>query len=306
MFYDFLFAALFLTFLVAFLVSLVLQRRVLKPIHVLNNQIDRIKEGSLLPLAEQRLDREFQPLFAEFNEMVGALQKQKRDLAELSSLKTMIKLSRQVAHEVKNPLTPIKLSAEQILFLIREKPQGFPEKIADAVRYIIEESDHLRQVALNFLDYSKLEELTLEDIDLAKLLEETLVAYRQLYRNLAFSYQGPAALAFKADRVKLKQLISNLLNNSVEACQDGEYREISVTLKADSENVVVDISDNGSGFDPENISDFMEKEVSTKIGGSGMGLMVARKIAKLHQGEIRIISRRGSGTTVSVIFKTGN
>jgi two-component system nitrogen regulation sensor histidine kinase NtrY len=276
--------------------------KIMAPIHRLNRGMADVQQGNLQPLAGIPAESELRELYQGFNSMLEGIQEQKKNISEISKMKTLVQLGRRVAHEVKNPLTPIRLSAEQILRSLQDKGGGDREVIANAVRYIIEETEHLRRVAFGFLSLSKLDELKVEPFSLSDLVAEAISHLRAIYPQVRFSVQecgGPIAVS--ADRQKIKQVIDNVLTNALEAVA-GSDGEIEVALSRENGRVEVRIRDNGEGISAEELARIAREEFSSKDLGTGLGLVIARRFLERHSGGLEIHSRPGAGTTVIMRF----
>jgi len=226
-------------------------------------------------------------------------------------MKTIIKLGRRVAHEVKNPLTPIKLSAEQILLSLKDKNPDYEDIIKQAVKYIIDETEHLKKVSYGFLDLSRLEELNLESFDLLHMLRNEVFNYKQIYTHIRFELfvddvpvvskdDDAGGCRVVLDRFKIKQVLNNLINNSIEGI--GERKgEIRVSLRCGEERggrVLIEVVDDGAGMDEEGMDFIYNFDYSTKEIGSGLGLFIVKRIIELHKGTIEIESEKDRGTRV--------
>ncbi len=194
------------------------RNRILAPIHQLNQGMREVEKGNLQPLSAVPSEIELRSLYLGFNAMIEGIREQRENISELARMKTMIQLGRRVAHEVKNPLTPIKLSAEQIQRSLDDKSKNYEETVRRAVRFIIEETEHLRKVSYGFLDLSKLDELHAEAVDLADLVRQEVEVMGSLFPRMRFDLELPVhPLSAVIDRLKIKQALRNLLNNAVEA-----------------------------------------------------------------------------------------
>jgi signal transduction histidine kinase len=253
-------------------------------------------------------ENELKNLYTGFNSMIEGIREQKKNISEISRMKTIIKLGRRVAHEVKNPLTPIKLSAEQILMALRDKNPKYEEIIKQSVDYIIDEANHLKKVSYGFLDLSKLDELKLQKFDLATLTRDEVFKYSQIYSHIAFRLDDDAGVdtdkekvdwLVNLDKFKLKQVFKNLINNSIEAIgeRDGEVR---VNLKRRGDRVLIEVKDNGGGMDADALDLIYNVDYSTKKIGTGLGLFIVKRITELHKGHIRVESEKNKGTCVTI------
>jgi signal transduction histidine kinase len=299
---DFMVTLFFVLIVIGLAAAFFFRNKILAPIHRLNRGMADVQRGNLSPLAGIPSESELRELYQGFNSMLVGIQEQKKSVFEISRMKTLVQLGRRVAHEVKNPLTPIRLSAEQILRTLKDGGAGGREVIASAVRYIIEETEHLRRVAFGFLNLSKLEELKAEPFRLSDLVAEEIAHLRTIYPAVRFSLRQPEApIEVVADRQKIKQVIENVLTNALDAVAGREGR-IEVAVAEEEAAAEVRVSDNGAGIGPEELETIAREEFSSKDLGTGLGLVIARRFLELHRGSLEIVSRPGEGTTVTMRF----
>ncbi|MCU0236609.1 MAG: HAMP domain-containing histidine kinase [Acidobacteria bacterium] len=300
---DFMVTIFFVLIVTGLAAAFFFRNRIVAPIHRLNRGMAAVQRGDLEPLAAIPSESELRELYLGFNSMLQGIQAQQQNASEIARMKTLVQLGRRVAHEVKNPLTPIRLSAEQILRSLQDPGEGGREVIASAVRYIIEETEHLRRVAFGFLNLSKLDELKAEPFCLDDLVAEAVAHLRAIYPQVRFSVTaaGAGAIDVVADRQKIKQVIDNVLTNALEALGAGAG-EIDVALDQEPGLAVVRIRDNGEGIAAEELERIAREEFSSKDLGTGLGLVIARRFLELHRGSLEIESRPGLGTTVVLRF----
>lgn len=275
---------------------------IVTPIRKLLAGTREVSLGNLGVVLEHKPDDEMQTLFQGFNTMVLSLKQHQRELAEMSQKAAWAEIARKVAHEVKNPLTPIQLSAEHLLRVYEDRRSDFEAALRQSVSYITTEVENLRKIAQEFLEISRDIALVKQPADLRAIVEETLTPYRNILTDrisVRESY-APGPLRILADSSKLKTAFRNILINSLESIAG----KGAITVRAHAENgrAAVDIEDTGSGMTPELVSRIFETYFSTKPSGTGLGLPIAKKIIADHGGELHVSSRPGKGTTVTVIL----
>lgn len=298
---DFTVTIFFALLVIGLAAAFFFRNKIVAPIHRLNRGMADVRRGDLSPLGSIPAESELRELYEGFNSMLEGIQEQKRSASEIARMKTLVQLGRRVAHEVKNPLTPIRLSAEQIERSLGDDGPGAREVIASAVRYIVEETEHLRRVAFGFLNLSQLDELKPEPFLLNGLLEEALARLRPIYPQAGFTLAAAAPLPVVADRQKIRQALDNVLTNALEALEAGRG-EVAVTLAQAGDEAVIRVRDSGAGMDPRQLERVAREEHSTKELGTGLGLVIARRFLELHHGALEIESRPGAGTTVTLRF----
>ncbi|HUP47465.1 MAG TPA: ATP-binding protein [Thermoanaerobaculia bacterium] len=195
-------------------------------------------------------------------------------------------MARQVAHEIKNPLTPIQLAAEHLRALAERNDANLPEVVRHSVDNILRQVVTLRETSREFGDYASLRQVQRRPLDLRRLLEEIAAGY---------SSSGERGIAFRADIAPstpnrfagdarlLRGAISNLIENAFQAAPAGRVRLGSHALDS---KVVISIEDNGPGVPPEVLPKIFDPYFSTKSSGTGLGLAIARKAIEEHGGTI--------------------
>ena len=311
---DFIITIFFILIIIGFSAAFFSRNKILSPIDGLNRGMAEVEKGNLRKLDKLPAEIEIKSLYMGFNAMIEGIREQKRAISEMSRMKTIIRLGRRVAHEVKNPLTPIQLSAEQILEALKDKNPNYEEIIKQSVNYIIDETDHLKKVSYGFLDLSRLDEIDAREFDLVELVQEELFNVRQIYSHIDFSFMvSPGEEGVKAsmkvtlDKIKIKQVLKNLLTNSIEAI--GEKKgKIGIHLGKEQKRnkcVIIEVEDNGVGMDEREFARAFEVDYSTKEIGTGLGLFIVKRIIELHKGSIEIQSEKNKGTRVTLRLPQG-
>jgi len=215
-------------------------------------------------------------------------------------------VARRLAHEIKNPLTPIQLSAERLEVKLAGK---IPEEEADilrrATRTIVNQVTALKSMVDAFRDYARLPAPMLADLDLNSLITEVLALYENskvpIVKRLA-----PELPAVLADSTQIRQVIHNLVQNAQDALESGRsWRaapSIEVRTEALGDRVRLSVSDNGPGFPEELMTRIFEPYVTSKPRGTGLGLAIVKKIVDEHHGSIAIENRPDRGACVSVML----
>jgi len=302
---DFIITLFFILIIIGFATAFFFRNKIISPIDGLNKGMAEVERGNLHKLEKVPSEIEIKSLYMGFNSMIEGIREQKRTISEMSRMKTIIRLGRRVAHEVKNPLTPIKLSAEQILKALNDKNPNYEEIIKQSINYIIDETEHLKRVSYGFLDLSRLDEINAEEFDLVDLIREELFNVTQIYSHIDFSFfvesgKGEAkTLEVTLDKIKIKQVLKNLITNSIEAIGEkkGEIR-INLVKNDHDKRVTIEVADNGGGMDKKKIERAFEVDYSTKDIGTGLGLFIVKRIVELHKGSIEILSEENKGTRV--------
>jgi two-component system, NtrC family, nitrogen regulation sensor histidine kinase NtrY len=232
------------------------------------------------------------------------------DITELEKMQRMDawrEVARRIAHEIKNPLTPIKLSAQRL----EQRYSGqVPDKVfRECTQLIITQVEHLQQMVQEFSSFAKLPEIVPRENDLAPLLEEVVGMFRNSHSTIGWTlYFDTAIPCFSFDREAMRRALVNLLTNAVEAFDGSEGGQVSVVARHSRESgmVQVEIMDNGPGLTPEERSRMFEPYFSKKMGGTGLGLTIVKSIINDHHGYVRVRPNRTKGTVFIIELPAGD
>jgi nitrogen fixation/metabolism regulation signal transduction histidine kinase len=211
-------------------------------------------------------------------------------------------VARRLAHEIKNPLTPIQLSAERLQLKLAGRLDGSEAEMLDrSTQTIISQVQAMKRMVNEFSDYARLPPPTLARVDLNALIREVLGLYETSRAVIATDLDAslPPILG---DATQLRQIIHNLLRNAEEAQESSPSPSILLATKRAGEMAEFTVTDAGSGFPKEWMGRVFEPYVTTKAGGTGLGLAIVKKIVDEHQGRIRINNRVPAGAEVGLLL----
>lgn len=213
-------------------------------------------------------------------------------------------VARRLAHEIKNPLTPIQLSAERLKLRFSDKLVDKDKEVIDkSTETIIAQVKALKTMVDDFSLYAKSSQQQLHELDLTRLVREVMYLYQDYPEGIEVKTLLPSeSLCILGDSLRLRQLLHNLVKNSIEACVD-HHCSVTVELKETKESIVLSIKDTGIGFDQEQMLKIFEPYVTTKPKGTGLGLAIVKKIIEEHHGKIAIYSEgKMQGAEVMIQF----
>ncbi|HSH26265.1 MAG TPA: ATP-binding protein, partial [Wenzhouxiangella sp.] len=219
-------------------------------------------------------------------------------------------VARRLAHEVKNPLTPIQLAAERLAWKLEPVLETDQRKLlARATTTIRAQVDALRRLVDNFGDYARPARLVARQIDPTRIINEVVDLYASGDMPIRFDVTAPdPPLSIMADPGQLRQLLINLVRNSQEAHPEGQPR-VAISLEAVSsqgrEGVEMVVRDDGPGFSGDVLERIFEPYVTTKPRGSGLGLAIVRRIVEDHGGSIAVANADGGGAQVRIWLPAG-
>lgn len=222
------------------------------------------------------------------------------NLTKLEKMQRMAawrEVARRIAHEIKNPLTPIQLSAQR---LRRRYPEilAEPNSIFDqCTNTIITQVDELKRLVSEFSQFARMPKVQKSPDDLVKLAKNTLFLYQEGHKNITFTCQEKVPIPiFSFDAEQIKRCLINLLDNAVAVLPDGGNIDIELSLDQEKENVFLKVYDNGPGISKENKLKLFEPYFSTKKTGTGLGLAIVSTIVADHNGYIRVQDNEPAGS----------
>jgi len=209
-------------------------------------------------------------------------------------------VARRLAHEIKNPLTPIQLSAERIDHKFSKQLEKKDQTtLSDITKTIVNQVDAIKKMVNEFTEYSRSPELTKSEINLVDLLNELVNLFQKEDLKIKISSRSKK-INFTCDEIKIRQVFVNLLNNAYEAKKEDNSCEIEIRLRKTKNAVILNFIDNGIGFNDD--INIFEPYVTTKKTGTGLGLAVVKKIIDEHDGSITIKNNKISGANVEIQF----
>ena len=304
---TFIFGSYFAAIILLFVIVGIITARLSKPISVLQEATERLAKGEEDVVIDIDRSDEFGSLVDSFNKMTHDLKKSREQLKKAEREAAWRDIARRVAHEIKNPLTPIKLSIQHLHNLYTEKEfENFEEALKKAKELITKEIDKLSKIATAFSDYAKLPQRNYEQLNINEVLEDVISLY-SLNKEIKIEKDLASDLKrVKADRQELNRVFQNLIKNAIQALEgkDNGSDESMVSVKSynSKEKVIVEIRDNGTGMDKEQLGKLFEPNFSTKSTGMGLGLSITKKALDDMKAEIKFMSRSGDGTVVKVLF----
>lgn len=209
-------------------------------------------------------------------------------------------VARRLAHEIKNPLTPIQLSAERLAFKLADRlDDDGREMLERSTRTIVNQVEAMKNLVNAFRDYARLPAPQMGAVDLNALIHEVLNLYESSAGRLHLELVSDLPLV-QGDATQLRQVIHNLLQNAQDALNGKEEGEIQVITRREHDRALLLFRDNGPGFPAELLARAFEPYFTTKSRGTGLGLAMVKKIVDEHGGEIRLTNRDGSGAEVRI------
>lgn len=295
-------------FLATALVALLLTDRILSPIVRLEEATRRVAEGDFgFRILTQSRD-ELASLVESFNAMVAELDGSRRKLIAAERITAWQEIARRLAHEIRNPLTPIKLSAQRILKKHGEGADDFDSALFSSVAAIIREVEGLERLLAEFGEFARLPEPNIEPVRLRELLGEVASTYAPASGAVRVDlHEVPAELVLSLDRLQMRRALANLFTNAVQAMPRGGTIAVrtDAVRKGHQAWCRLAVSDTGPGIAEGDRERIFDPYYTTKKGGTGLGLAIVRRIVFDHGGNVWVESRPGGGATFYLDLPAG-
>ena len=271
-----------------------------------------IGKGNLeIKVPEIKTDKDLERLNTNFNLMINRLKSQQEKLIINERHEAWGNLARKLAHEIKNPLTPIQLTIDRIKTKYSEKvDNNQKENFEENLKIINNQIKQIENLVNEFSDFARMPKPILKNNDLIQIIKDNIKLLSELDKNIKINFKSHSqSIVFKGDKEQLSRVFFNLIKNSIESIKQKEEKnpdfskEISIEITDNSDHINVTIIDNGLGFDilSNNIKDILHPYFTTKKNGSGLGLSIVNKILNDHNGKIEFI-KINNGAKVNINF----
>ena len=274
--------------------------RIADPVNRLTRATRRIARGDLDARVIETSSDELRTLIAAFNRMAAELRHQRAELERTHRIAAWAEMARQVAHEIKNPLTPIQLSAEHLMRLHVDRGRPLSPVLEECLTVILSQVRLLRQIASEFSAFASSPTPHPVVTQLADLVREVVAPYRTgLAERVRIVEDVSGDLPpLRLDRTLFLRAVTNVIENALHAMPGGGTLTVGASLV--DGRVRLSIGDTGEGMDADALERVFEPYFSTKTSGTGLGLPIAKRNVELNGGTIAVESRKGEGTTVTI------
>lgn len=291
-----------LLLMISLLISSYIGRSLVRPLKLMIDSLAKIRLGEHNKTIDWIRNDEIGQLVDQYNVMLKKLEDSTELLAQSEREGAWKEMAKQVAHEIKNPLTPMKLHLQHLQMSINRDDDGIKEKVSNISRILIEQIDHLSKMAEEFSSFAKMPQAVLEECNLFDVVNSCITLFRsQNNLEIDFEYESENVPVF-IDKSQMQRVFTNILKNAHQAVDENESCKILVTLELIDEVVKISFQDNGTGI-PEELKDkIFQPSFSTKNSGMGLGLAICKKIVEQVHGHITFSSEINKGTTFYVVL----
>jgi two-component system, NtrC family, nitrogen regulation sensor histidine kinase NtrY len=277
----------------AALLGILVARFITRPIDAVAEAATKIAAGAFDLKVPESSSGEVGELVRAFNRMTAELQSTTQQLVASERVAAWQEVARRLAHEIKNPLTPIKMSLETLVAARERRDPSFDQLFRDSAAAVQEEVERLRRIVDEFSQFARLPKPQLAPVNLSELAQQVLAFYAPPRDGVEIRSQITPRVWVCADRDQIAQLLLNLIKNAEEALAGAGW--IDVRLKNTAGQAVLEVADSGKGIALEDQARIFEPYYTTKQGGSGLGLAIARRISQEHGGSLDVASAPGAG-----------
>lgn len=289
-------------FLVSLFTGLIVTTYVTKPLRIVQQQLARISLGKRNEPIEWQSNDEIGRLVNEYNQMLLKLEESATLLAKSEREGAWQEMAKQVAHEIKNPLTPMKLNLQYLQKVVNEGGEDFEGKFKKVSASMIEQIDTLAHIANEFSNFAKMPKVNLEQVNLKEVIQYTIELFRS--DTIDITYVSKVELpVVVADKNQCLRVFNNIIKNAVQSIPENRKGNIEIEIIQENDMMLVSIKDNGIGI-PDNMKEkIFVPNFTTKSTGTGLGLAMVKNIIAAFGGEIWFHSDQNKGTTFYLTFR---
>ncbi|AYN66202.1 sensor histidine kinase [Euzebyella marina] len=240
---------------------------------------------------------EIKKLITSYNAMIDELEQSAVKLARSEREQAWREMAKQVAHEIKNPLTPMRLTVQSFERKFDPNDAEIGKKVEEFSKTLIQQIDTMSSIASAFSNFAEMPAQQNETLNVVKIVKLALDIFNEEY--IHFISDEDEIIA-KMDRTQLIRVVTNLVKNAIQAVPEVESPKILVSVTADNDFVKICVADNGVGIEDENRDKIFEPKFTTKTSGMGLGLGMVKNIVETYKGTIEFTSQIGKGTVFSV------
>ena len=289
-------------FILAAGIAFLITRDFTKSLSKLSESINHLKLGKKNEPLEWKSNDEIGQLIQEYNRMLFQLGASADKLAQQERETAWREMAQQVAHEIKNPLTPMKLRLQHLQRSWQDNPEEFQTRLNDFVQSMTDQIDTLSHIAQEFSNFAKMPQSKNERLNLQEIVKSVITTFENDNQSISF-FQNKSETAFiKGDKSHVIRVLNNLITNAIQSIPTERSKRISLALRFSDNYVVIKITDNGSGISPEISKRIFMPNFTTRSTGSGLGLAMVKSIVSQMSGNVAFRTQVGKGSSFFVIL----
>jgi hypothetical protein len=289
-------------FILAAAIAFLITRDFTKSLSKLSESINHLKLGKKNETLEWKSNDEIGQLIQEYNSMLFQLEASADKLAQQERETAWREMAQQVAHEIKNPLTPMKLRMQHLQRSWQDNPEEFQTRLNEFVQSMTDQIDTLSHIAQEFSNFAKMPQSKNERLNLQDIVKSVLSTFENENQTISF-YQNTRDTAFiLGDKSHVIRVLNNLLTNAIQSIPSEQKKNISLGLRFSKNHVTIKITDNGSGISPEISKRIFMPNFTTRSTGSGLGLAMVKGIVSQMNGKVAFRTQVDKGSSFFVIL----
>lgn len=288
--------------LIAIVLSYILSKQITSSLNVISEKITKTRLNKRNKKIEvNEVSQELKTLISAYNSMIDELEKSAAQLATNEREAAWREMAKQVAHEIKNPLTPMRLTVQSFQRKFNPNDPEISEKLNDFSNTLIQQIDTMSSIASAFSTYAQMPAQKHEHLNVVKITKLALEIFNEKY---IYFFSEKEEIIANFDRTQLIRVITNLVKNSIQAIRENQAKNPKIEVEVSEKNnwVIITVKDNGIGILEENIDKVFEPKFTTKTRGMGLGLAMVKKIVESYSGTITFTSVPNTETTFTVTF----
>ncbi|MFA9220307.1 MAG: PAS domain-containing sensor histidine kinase [Sediminibacterium sp.] len=291
-----------LIFIVAGAIAFLITRDFTRSLKKLSDSINHLKLGKKNETLEWKSNDEIGQLIQEYNSMLFQLEASADKLAQQERETAWREMAQQVAHEIKNPLTPMKLRLQHLQRSWQDNPEEFQTRLNDFVQSMTDQIDTLSHIAQEFSNFAKMPQSKNENLNLQDIVKSVLSTFENENQTISF-FQNKSETAFiYGDKSQVIRVLNNLITNAIQSIPTDRTKKISLGLRFSINHVTIKITDNGNGISPEISKRIFMPNFTTRSTGSGLGLAMVKSIVTQMNGKVAFRTRVNKGSSFFVIL----
>jgi len=293
-----------LLFLISAIIAVFFANYISEPVRMIKNRLKDLQLGKSSELIEWKSNDEIGSLVTEYNKKVLELEKSAILLAKSERETAWREMAKQVAHEIKNPLTPMKLSIQHLQRVSEDNPVDLNERINRTAKTLIQQIDTLSNIATEFSNFAQMPKANNSNVNISAILETTIDLFKEEKVSISLIDTTDKGVSVIADQDQLSRVFNNLIKNAIQAIPENRAGEIYIELVNQKQHVLILVKDNGTGITSDKIDKIFVPNFTTKTTGMGLGLAMVKNIVENANGKIWFDSIEDNGTTFFVQLPT--
>ncbi len=289
-----------LILILAISVAYWLSKYITKSLQTISDKINETRlEKRNKKIAVKHVSEEISTLVNSYNSMIDELEDSALKLAKSEREQAWREMAKQVAHEIKNPLTPMQLTVQSFQRKFNPNDPDIRSKLNEYSQTLIQQIDTMSAIASAFSNFAKMPAQQNETLNVVSVVKLALDIFNDKY--IVFTSKSDEIIA-NFDRTQLIRVVTNLVKNGIQAVPNSRTPKIAIHVTENEKNARITIADNGSGISNENIDKVFEPKFTTKSSGMGLGLAMVKNIVETHKGTINFTTEKDKGTIFTVDF----